>query len=81
VFLITISLSAQYGYRVGNRIGFSGGVSQSTLMNSNFNTKAGIGYAGGFSVRGNYYNNWSMVYGMQFFQNSVSLETSTANGL
>lgn len=74
------SLFSQYGNRDGNRIGISGGISQSTLLNSNFNSKPGIGYAGGFSVRGNYYNNWSMIYGMQFFQNTVSLETQTANG-
>jgi hypothetical protein len=74
------SLFSQYGYRDGNRIGISGGISQSELLNSNFKSKPGTGYAGGFSVRGNYYNNWSMIYGMQFFINTVSLETQTANG-
>ena len=32
-----------------------------------------MGFAGGLSVRGNYYNNWSMIYGMQFFSNNFSL--------
>jgi hypothetical protein len=35
-----------------------------------------MGFAGGLSVRGNYYNNWSMIYGMQFFSNNFSLESS-----
>jgi hypothetical protein len=68
---------SQYRNRDGNRIGISAGVSQATLMGSNFNAKPGIGFAGGLSVRGNYYNNWSMIYGMQFFINNFNLETTT----
>jgi len=64
---------AQYGYRDGNRIGISGGISQCTLFTSSFDSKPGNGFAGGLSVRGNYYNNWSMIYGMQFFNSKFSL--------
>ncbi|MDI1317545.1 PorT family protein [Flavobacterium sp.] len=67
---------AQYGYRDGNRIGISGGISQTTLFTNNFNAKPETGFAGGLSVRGNYYNNWSMIYGMQFFSNNFSLESN-----
>jgi hypothetical protein len=79
ISLVFFSLTsfAQYGYRDGNRIGISAGVSQSTLFTSNFDAKPGIGYGGGLSVRGNYYNNWSMIYGMQFFINTFSLETTS----
>ena len=63
----------QYGYRDGNRIGISGGISNCTLFTSSFDAKPGSGFAGGLSVRGNYYNNWSMLYGMQFFSSSFSL--------
>jgi Outer membrane protein beta-barrel domain len=72
---------AQYQNKDGNRIGITGGISQSTLLNSNFSAKPGIGFNGGLSVRGNYYNNWSMIYGMQFFQNRFSLETTTPTSL
>jgi hypothetical protein len=76
-FLIFTTLAfAQYNNRDGNRIGISGGVNQSTLMGSNFTTKPGNGFAGGLSVRGNYYDNWSMIYGMQFFVNKFSLEST-----
>jgi hypothetical protein len=67
---------AQYQNRDGNRIGISGGVNQTTLFGSNFTTKPGNGFAGGLSVRGNYYDNWSMIYGMQFFVNKFSLEST-----
>lgn len=67
---------AQYGYRDGNRIGLSAGISQTTLFTNNFDASPGMGFAGGLSVRGNYYNNWSMIYGMQFFSNNFSLESS-----
>ena len=76
-FLIFTTVTfAQYNNRDGNRIGISGGVNQSTLMSSNFTTKPGNGFAGGLSVRGNYYDNWSMIYGMQFFVNKFSLEST-----
>jgi hypothetical protein len=67
---------AQYGSRDGNRIGISVGVSQTNLFTDNFSAKPETGFAGGLSVRGNYYNNWSMIYGMQFFSNNFSLETA-----
>jgi hypothetical protein len=67
---------SQYGYRDGNRIGISLGVSQTNLFTDNFTAKAETGFAGGLSVRGNYYNNWSMIYGMQFFSNNFSLEST-----
>ena len=75
-FVLYATLSfAQYQNRDGNRIGITAGVAQTSLLNSNFATKPAIGFNGGLSVRGNYYNNWSMIYGMQFFQNNVMIET------
>ncbi len=77
LFFFSITSYSQYGERDGNRIGITVGVSQTTLTTSNFITKPGIGWNGGLSVRGNYYNNWSMIFGMQFFQNNFKLETLT----
>lgn len=78
VFLVfTLSIFAQYNYRDGNRIGISAGVSQTSLFTSNFDTKPEVGFAGGLSVRGNYYNNWSMIYGMQFFYNKFAIESTS----
>lgn len=76
LLMVTSFGFAQYGNKDGNRIGISAGVSQTTLFTKNFDTKPEIGFAGGLSVRGNYYNNWSMIYGMQFFSNSFSVEST-----
>jgi hypothetical protein len=67
---------AQYANKDGNRIGISLGVSQTSLFTSNFDTTPELGFAGGLSVRGNYYNNWSMIYGMQFFSSNFSMEST-----
>ena len=67
---------SQYGNRDGNRIGLSGGISQTSLFTSNFKSEHAMGFAGGISVRGNYYNDWSMIYGMQFFANNFLLEST-----
>lgn len=77
----TTTIFAQYNNRDGNRIGISGGVSQTSLFTSDFNSKPGMGFGGGLSVRGNYYNNWSMIFGMQFFSNNFSLESTSLTSL
>ena len=72
---------SQYGRQDGNRIGISAGILQSTLFTDNFDSKPELGFNGGLSVRGNYYNNWSMIYGMQFFYNKFSIESTSLNSL
>jgi len=77
--LFALNTQAQYRNRDGNRIGISGGISQMTLLASNFKVKPEMGFMGGLSVRGNYYNDFSMTYGMQFINNSFSLESVSAS--
>ncbi|MGH2665275.1 outer membrane beta-barrel protein [Flavobacterium sp.] len=77
LMIISIAVQAQHGYRDGNRIGISGGITQTSLITSNFSTKPEIGWIGGFSVRGNYYNNFSMIFGMQFSESNFSVGTTT----
>lgn len=72
---VTFTAFAQHGYRDGNRIGIYGGVNQTTMITSDFNTKPELGWAAGMQVRGNYYNNFSMIFGMQFSENNFSVET------
>ncbi|MFV5694163.1 outer membrane beta-barrel protein [Flavobacterium sp. LB3P122] len=73
--LISITAFSQYGYRDSNRIGISFGVNQLTMSTTNFQTKPGIGWNAGLSMRGNFYNNWDMVYAMQFSENNFSVAT------
>lgn len=78
VFMLFASVSfAQYGYRDSNRIGIFGGVNQFTLNTNNFQTKPGTGWNAGLSMRGNFYNDWDMVYAMQFSQNNFSVATNS----
>jgi hypothetical protein len=77
--LISMVCFSQYKYRDSNRIGISFGVNQFTLNTNNFETKPGTGWNGGLSMRGNFYNNWDMVYAMQFSENNFSVVTN--NGL
>ena len=75
--LISIAGFAQYNYRDANRIGITFGVNQFTLNTSNFQTNAGSGWNGGLSVRGNFYNNWDMVYALQFSENNFTVATKS----
>lgn len=74
LFYISISI-AQYGHRDSNRIGISGGITSLDLLSDQFNAKPGQGWIAGLSLRGNYYNNWQMVYGMNFTDSNFSLES------
>lgn len=68
---------SQYRKNDGNRIGISGGITQTNVITSNFNTTPEMGWIAGLSVRGNFYNDkWSMIYGMQFTDSNFSVETT-----
>jgi len=75
LLLAGLSSSAQYGYRDSNRIGIGGGINQFTLNTSNFETSPGTGWQAGLSVRGNFYNDFDMVYGLQFSENQFGIKT------
>ena len=68
---------AQYGYRDSNRIGITLGANQFTLNTSNFSSKPDLGWNAGLSVRGNFYDNWDMVYALQFSENNFSVATTS----
>ena len=75
--MITMVCFSQYQYRDANRIGISFGVNQFTLNTNNFETKPGTGWNGGLSMRGNFYNDWDMVYAMQFSENNFTVDTNS----
>lgn len=77
IVFISVTASAQYEYRDSNRIGISFGINQFTLNTKNFEAKPGQGWNGGLSMRGNYYNDWDMVYAMQFSENNFSVTTNS----
>lgn len=76
VYFSMMSIYAQYGYRDSNRIGLTFGINQSVLHTKNFETFSGNGWNGGLSLRGNFYNDWDMVYSIQFSENNFSVATN-----
>lgn len=76
--VLSLAAHAQYNYRDSNRIGIIGGINQFDLQTSQFATKPGTGWNLGLSVRGNFYNDFDMVYAMQFSENRFSVPTRTA---
>ena len=76
VFIFSFAF-AQYEYRDSNRIGIFFGVNQLSLNTKNFQTKPGTGWNAGLSIRGNYYDNWDMIYAIQFSENNFSVNTDS----
>jgi hypothetical protein len=81
VILLTFSVSAQRGNNDSNRIGISGGLTQMNLFTNNLSVTPENGWIGGFSVRGNYYNDWQMSFGMFFTDSNFSVPTLGLVGL
>jgi hypothetical protein len=75
---ISLAASAQYGYRDSNMIGIILGGNQLNLNTNNFETKPEMGWNVGLSMRGNFYNDFDMVYGIQFSENKFSVPTHNA---
>ena len=73
LLLISGFAFAQRGYRDSNRIGIGAGLSKLNIYTSNFAVTPEMGWIGGFSVRGNYYNNWQMSFGMFFTDSNFSI--------
>lgn len=71
---ICFFMHAQYGKRDSNQIGISGGITQMSLFSDQFNARPEMGWTAGFSLRGNYYNDWQMAFGMHFTESNFSLQ-------
>ena len=70
----TVAL-AQRGFKDSNRIGIGAGLTQLNIYTDNFTVTPENGWIGGLSVRGNYYNNWQMSFGMFFTDSNFSIPT------
>jgi hypothetical protein len=73
--LFSIIGSAQRGHKDSNRIGISGGLTQLNIYTNNFTVTPKQGWTGGFHVRGNFYNDWQMSFGMFFTDSNFSVQT------
>ncbi|AWA29283.1 hypothetical protein HYN48_03810 [Flavobacterium magnum] len=79
--VISFTATAQYDYEDSNMIGITGGINQMTMVSDGLQTKGGTGWNAGLSVRGNFYNNWDMVYAMQFSEYHFSVASTNAIGI
>jgi len=73
--MISTVATAQRGFKDSNRIGIGAGLTQLNIYTDNFNVTPESGWIGGLSVRGNYYNNWQMSFGMFFTDSNFSIPT------
>ncbi len=73
--LFSMVVAAQRGNKDSNRIGISGGLTQMSIFTDNFNVTPQQGWTGGFHVRGNFYNDWQMSFGMFFTDSNFSVQT------
>ena len=75
LFMFSTVIFAQRGFRDSNRIGIGAGLTQLNIYTDNFTVTPEGGWIGGLSVRGNYYNNWQMSFGMFFTDSNFSIPT------
>jgi len=75
----SLGISAQYGKGDYNHIGITLGANYTSLMTNQLETKPEMSWVTGLSIRGNYYNNFSMVYGMHLTEQRFKV--ATLNGL
>ena len=78
--LFSIVTVAQRGNKDSNRIGISGGLTQMNILTDNFKVTPQQGWMGGLHVRGNFYNDWQMSFGMFFTDSNFSVETRKLSG-
>ena len=65
--------TAQRNYDQNNHIGLIGGVGFFDINTSDFETEQGTGYMFAFTTRGAFYNDFDLIYGINFIQNQIGI--------
>lgn len=73
--LLPLFAISQYRDYDSNRIGINAGLNQFTPYTDDFKATPGTGWNAGLSLRGNFYNDFDMVYGIQFSEANFTAET------
>lgn len=73
LILFTQEAISQRNYDGSNFLGITGGYTMFDIMTSDFNTKQGGGFLGGFSTRGAFRNNFDLIFGLNYFTNNVEI--------
>ena len=69
-------LTAQRNFDEYNRLGITGGLTLFDINTSDFTTKQGQGFTGGFTTRGSFRNNFDLIYGINFIQSNIEILAS-----
>lgn len=69
----SISINAQRKDYSSNRIGFQGQYARLDLYTSNFETVQESGFLVGLSKRSAFYNNFDLIFGIDFMQTSIAI--------
>ena len=73
--LFVTTTSAQRNYNDSyNRIGLQGGLTIFDIKTDNFNTNSAEGFKAGFTTRGAFYNNFDLIYGLNFYDLNINIK-------
>ena len=70
-------LTAQRGTVMNNHIGLQASYAYTALATTNFTTAPGRGFLAGLSTRGAFYNDFDLIYGIDFLSTTFDVEAST----
>lgn len=59
-----------------NRLGFQAGITYGGIQTNNFETTVRTGFIGGLTTRATAYNNFLVIYGVNFFQSNTGIRIS-----
>ena len=71
--------TAQHNYDSYNRLGLMAGFSLFDLNTSDLTTSQGTGFMAGFTTRGSFYNQFDLIYGINFMNNKIEVLGSNAS--
>ncbi|TVZ52644.1 hypothetical protein [Dokdonia sp. Hel_I_53] len=75
LFSITLAAQGASGSGNYNRIGLQGRIALLDINTSDFQSEKDVGFIAGLTTRGRIYNDFSMVYGIDFLSSSVNIQT------
>jgi len=67
---------SQRNYNGYNHLGINGGITLLDIKTSDLQTKQGEGFTAGFTTRGAFYDDFDLIYGLNFYNSSIGIEGS-----
>lgn len=77
LLLVFCQSFAQRNYNQYNLLGINGGVTFFDINTSDFNTEQNTGFIFGFTTRGGFRNEFDLIFGINYFNNSIGIAASS----